>query len=186
MIAGPEVARGSRGDGPAQRGVDERPNLDRRIDREGDLRGPLDGGVEVAGLDDVEASKLLLGLRIWTVDGADPAIRWPDDAGLARFAQSAAEDKGIRRSHLTLEAFDLFEPATHVLFGHRLANLACGHVDGQKVPAHRGLLWRPGWSRPLVISTNDARSGRHFRRHENGTPRRRDVPCRGLPRCVSS
>ena len=92
---------------------------------------------EVAGLDDVEASELLLGLRVRPVDGADPAVRRADDARFARFAQPAAEDQGIRRSHLTLEAVDLFEPATHVLFGHRLANLARGHVDGQKVPAHR-------------------------------------------------
>src|SRR5205809_2816715 len=118
--------------------VSERADLDRLRDCCGGLRRPSERGVEVFGLDDVEAAQVFLRLRKWAVGGQHLVVGHACDRGGVWFVQGAAEDPGACRLHLLLEDADPFHELPHLLLGHRVAGLALNPVDGQQVVRHCG------------------------------------------------
>src|SRR5215218_8426485 len=59
----------------------ERPHLDRHLDGTGDPRRPTERGIQVLGLDDVEATEVLLGLHEGAVGGQHLAVGHPHHGG---------------------------------------------------------------------------------------------------------
>src|SRR6266511_2753416 len=118
------------------RKVPERTDLDRRVDRSGDLRRPGERGVEIFGLDDVEAAEVFLRLRKRAVGGQHLAVGHAHDGGGVGFVQTAGEEPGTGRLHLVLEDADPLHELPHLLLGHRVAGLALDSVDGQQVLGH--------------------------------------------------
>src|SRR5215211_4513009 len=59
----------------------ERTDLDRHLDGPGDLRRPTKRGIQVLGLDDVEATQVLLGLHEGAVGGQHLAVGHPHHGG---------------------------------------------------------------------------------------------------------
>src|SRR5215211_1159709 len=124
----------------------KRTDLDRHLDGSGDPRRPGERGVQVLGLDDVEAAQVLLGLHERPVGGHHLAACHAHHGGGVGFVQAAGDDPGARRPHLLLEDAELLVGLGHLLVGHRLANLALDTVDRQQVVRH-GVL-------PLVAGTS--------------------------------
>src|SRR5712691_3796682 len=118
--------------------MSERADLDRLRDCRGGLRRPSERGVEVFGLDDVEAAEVFLRLREGTVGGQHLAVGHACDRGGVWIVQGAPEDPGACRLHLLLEDADPFHELPHLLLGHRVAGLALNAVDGQQVVRHGG------------------------------------------------
>src|SRR6266511_1278229 len=114
----------------------ERTDLDRRVDDISDLRRPGERGVEVLGLDDVEAAEVFLRLREWAVGGQHLALGHAHDSGCVGFVQAPAEDPGACRLPLLLEEADLLVGLLHLFVGHRLAGFAGDAVDGQQILRH--------------------------------------------------
>src|SRR6266545_3704412 len=109
--------------------VAERADLDRLRDCCGGLRCTGERGVEVLGLDDVEAAEVLLRLREGAVGGQYLAVGHAHDGGGVVFVQGAAEEPSACRLHLLLEDADPFHELPHLLLGHRVAGLALDAVD---------------------------------------------------------
>src|SRR2546428_10126890 len=82
--------------------VSERADLDRLRDGGGGLRRPGERGVEVVGLDDVEAAEVFLRLGEGAVGGQHLAISHSHDRGGVGFVQGAAEEPSACRLHLLL------------------------------------------------------------------------------------
>src|SRR5712691_5106361 len=118
--------------------VSERADLDWLRDCCGGLRRPGERGVEVFGLDDVEAAQVFLRLREGTVGGQHLAVGHACDRGGVWIVQGAPEVPGACRLHLLLEDADPFHELPHLLLGHRVAGLALNAVDGQQVVRHGG------------------------------------------------
>src|SRR6266545_2402307 len=118
--------------------VAERADLDRLRDCCGGLRCPGERGVEVLGLDDVEAAEVLLRLREGAVGGQYLAVGHAHDRGRVGFMQTAGEEPGAGRLHLLLEHADPLHELLHLLGGHRVAGLSLDTVDGQQVLGHAG------------------------------------------------
>src|SRR5215471_21155902 len=93
---------------PSARDIRERPDLDRHPDGPGDLRRPGERGVQVLGLDDVEAAEVLLRLDEGTVGGEYLAAGDAHDGGGVGLVQAAGEDPGARRLQLRLQGSHLF------------------------------------------------------------------------------
>src|SRR5437870_5535654 len=117
-------------------------NLDRLPDGGGGLRRPGERSVEVLGLDDVEAAQVFLRLCERAVGGQHLALGYAHDRSGAGTVQGAAEDPGAGRFQLLVEDLDFFPGLLHLLFGHRVADLAFDALDRQQVLRH-------GWS-PLA------------------------------------
>src|SRR5881409_411350 len=118
--------------------VSERADLDRLRDCCGGLRRPSERGVEVFGLDDVEAAQVFLRLRKWAVGGQHLVVGHACDRGGVWIVQGAAEIPGACRLHLLLEDADPLHELPHLLLGHRVAGLALNAVDGQQIVRHCG------------------------------------------------
>src|SRR2546428_7794953 len=116
--------------------VSERADLDRLRDGGGGLRRPGEGGVEVLGLDDVEAAEVFLRLREGAVGGQHLAVGHAHDGGGVGFVQAAGEDPGAGRLDLLLEHADPLHELPHFLLAHWLAGLALDGVHGQQVLRH--------------------------------------------------
>src|SRR5205814_9135103 len=97
--------------------VSERADLDRFRDGCGGLRRPSERGVEVFGLDDVEAAQVFLRLRKWPVGGQHLVVGHARDRGGVWIVQGAAEDPGACRLHLLLEDADPLHELPHLLLG---------------------------------------------------------------------
>src|SRR6266508_4293587 len=124
--------------------VRERADLDRRLDDLGDLRRPGERGIEVLGLDDVEAAEVLLRLGEGAIGSQHVAVGRAHDGGRLGLVKAAGEDPGAGRLHLLLDEQDLLVGLLHLLIGHGVAGLALDAVDGQQVPGHGG---SPSWWR---------------------------------------
>src|SRR3989454_8055747 len=118
--------------------VSERADLDRLRDGGGGLRRPGERGVEVLGLDDVEAAQVFLRLREGTVGGQHLAVGHAHDRCGVGLGQGAAEEPSAGRLHLLLEDADPLHELPHLLLAHRVADLTLDAVDGQQVLRHRG------------------------------------------------
>src|ERR671937_579731 len=118
----------------------ERPDLDRHLDGLGDPRRPGECGIEVLGLDDVEAAEMLLGLHEGAVGGHHLAAGDAHDGSSVGLVQATGEHPGPRRLQLLLEAAELLVGLGHLLVGHGLADLALDAVDRQQVVRHGVLL----------------------------------------------
>src|SRR3989442_15813162 len=118
--------------------VSERADLDRLRDCCGGLRRPSERGVEVVGLDDVEAAQVFLRLRKRAVGGQHLVLGHAYDRGGVWIMQGTAEEPGACRLHLLLKDADPFHELPHLLLGHRVAGLAINAVDGQQVLRHCG------------------------------------------------
>src|SRR5438445_6544913 len=116
--------------------VSERADLDRLRDCCGGLRRPGERGVEVIGLDDVEAAEVFLRLREGAVGGQHLAVGQAHDRGGVGFVQAAGEDPGASRLDLLLEHADPLHELPHLLLAHWLAGLALDGVHGQQVLRH--------------------------------------------------
>src|SRR2546425_228191 len=130
--------------------VSERADLDRLRDCCGGLRRPSERGVEVFGLDDVEAAQVFLRLRKGAVGGQHLAVGHAHDRCGVGFVQGAAEKPSACRLHLLLEDADLLHELPHLLVGHRVADLALDAVHGQQVLRHAVLLVTGGRFPPLT------------------------------------
>src|SRR5215216_2915462 len=128
----------------------ERTDLDRHLDGPGDLRRPTKRGIQVLGLDDVEATQVLLGLHEGAVGGHHLAARHTHDGGGGGFVQAAGDDPGTGRLQLLLEDGELLVGPGHLLVGHGLADLALDAVDRQQVVRHGD---PPGGGRALPALT---------------------------------
>src|SRR6266576_1546166 len=106
------------------------PNFDRPLDRLGDLGRPGKRGVEIIGLDDVEASEVFFRFRKGTVGREHLTVGNPHDGGGIGFVKADGEDQAVRRLHLGLEDADLLEGLFHLVVSHRLADLALDAVNG--------------------------------------------------------
>src|SRR2546426_6565356 len=104
--------------------VSERADLDRLRDCCGGLRRPGERGVEVFGLDDVEAAQMFLRLRERPVGGQHLAISHSHDCGGVRVVAHAPAEPGACRLHLLLEDVDPLHELPHLLLGHRIADFA--------------------------------------------------------------
>src|SRR2546429_579550 len=116
--------------GPSAPNIHKGPYFDRPLDRLADLRRPGKRGVEIVGLDDVEASEVFLRFRKRTIGGEHLTVGNPHDGGGIGFVKAAREDQAVRRLHLGLEDADLPEGLFHLVIGHRLADLARDAVNG--------------------------------------------------------
>src|SRR5438067_7089412 len=117
--------------------IPERADLDRRLHAIGGLRRPRECGVEILGLDDVEAAEVLLRLREGPVGGQYlAAVGHAHDGGRVGLVQTAAEDPGAGRLHLLLQGPHARHDLLHLHIGHRLASLALDGVGGQQVMRH--------------------------------------------------
>src|SRR3989440_6155491 len=87
--------------------VSERADLDRLRDGGGGLRRPGERGVEVVGLDDVEAAQVFLRLSEGAVGGQQLALGDAHDGGGVGFVEGAAEEPGAGRLDLLVEGLDL-------------------------------------------------------------------------------
>src|SRR3989442_3905750 len=110
--------------------IHKRPDFDRPLDHFGDLRCQSQRGVEVLGLDDVEAAEVFLRLGERTVGGEQLTVGNPHDGGGIGSVKPAGENPATRSLHLRLEDSDLPERLLHRIVGHRLAELALDAVDG--------------------------------------------------------
>ena len=72
----------------------------------GSLGRPIQGGVQVGGLDHPDAADLLLGLRVGPVGGDDLAALGTDDRGRGRWMQTAPEHPDASRLHFAVEGID--------------------------------------------------------------------------------
>src|SRR5207247_5591718 len=106
------------------------PYFDRPLDRLGDFRRPGKRGVEIVGLDDVEATEVLLRFHKRTVGGEHLTVGHPHDGRSIGFVKASRQDQAVRRLHLGLEDADLPEGLFHLIVGHRLAELARDAVNG--------------------------------------------------------
>ena len=97
----PEDRRASVVSHPASGGPRPGPRRRRR------LAGPLEGGVEVGGLDDPEAAHLLLGLGVGAVGHRHVAAGGAHDGGRRRRLQAGAEHPGAGALQLLVERADL-------------------------------------------------------------------------------
>src|SRR6266540_2915495 len=156
--------------------VAERADLDRLRDCCGGLRCPGERGVEVLGLDDVEAAEVFLRLREGAVGGQYLAVGHAHDGGRIGLVQGAAEDPGARRLHLLVEGLDLFPGLLHLLVGHRGADLALDAVNRQQVLRHGGLLVMGGRFPPLTPTTNGSRPDGQAYSSPGPPPPRRSTP----------
>src|SRR5205823_1085438 len=102
------------------------------------LRRPGEGGVEVVGLDDVEAAQMFLRLGEGAVGGQYVTVGHAYDRCGLGFVQGAAKEPGAVRLHLLLQKADPPHELLHLLLGHRVTGLALDAVDGQQVLRHRG------------------------------------------------
>jgi hypothetical protein len=89
---------------------------------------PPQGGVEVVGLDDVEAGDVLLGLDEGTVGGDHLAIGVAHDGGGIGVQQAAGEEQCPDGIHLLLEQADLLRELPHLRLRHRRACLSIDAV----------------------------------------------------------
>jgi hypothetical protein len=85
------------------------------VDRGGDLRGPAERGVEVLGLDDVEAGEVLLRLGEVAVGGQHLAVRHADHYRSVGLVQATREAPGAARLHLPLDGSDPAAELVHLL-----------------------------------------------------------------------
>src|SRR5215217_3762400 len=134
----------------------KRTDLDRHLDGTGDPRRPGERGVQVLGLDDVEAAQVLLGLHERPVGGHHLAACHAHHGGGGGFVQATGDDPGARRLQLLLEDGELLVGLRHLLVGHWLADLALDAVDRQQVVRHGVLPLVAGTSR-LSSTTNKPR-----------------------------
>src|SRR5947207_5384277 len=118
--------------------MSERADLDRLRDCGAGLRRPGEGGVEVVGLDDVEAAQMFLRLGEGAVGGQYVTVGHAYDRCGLGFVQGAAKEPGAVRLHLLLQKADPPHELLHLLLGHRVTGLALDAVDGQQVLRHRG------------------------------------------------
>src|SRR5439155_27113132 len=118
--------------------VSEGADLDRLRDCGAGLRRPREGGVEVVGLDDVEAAQMFLRLGEGAVGGQYVAVGYAHDRCGLGFVQGAAKEPGALRPHLVLQNADPPHELLHLLLGHRVADLALDAVHGQQVLRHGG------------------------------------------------
>src|SRR6266516_2871381 len=130
--------------------VSERADLDRLRDCCGGLRRPGERGVEVFGLDDVEAAEVFLRFRKGAVGGQHLVVGHAHDRGGVGFVQGAAEEPGACRLHLLLEDADPLHELPHLLLAQWLAGLALDGVHGQQVVRHVVLLVLGGHIPPLT------------------------------------
>src|SRR5216683_3979542 len=118
--------------------VSERADLDRLRDCGGGLRRPGEGGVEVVGLDDVEAAQMFLRFGEGAVGGQYLAVGHAHDRCGLGFVQGAAKEPGALCLHLLLQNADPPHELLHLLLGHRVTGLALDAVHGQQVLRHGG------------------------------------------------
>src|SRR5918995_733273 len=109
----------------------ERAHLDGGVDRGGDLRGPSERGVEVLGLDDVEAGEVLLRLGEGAVRRQHLAVRHTHDCRRVGFVQPTREAPGAARLHLPLDGADPAAELAHLLLGPRLPRRVLDRVRGK-------------------------------------------------------
>src|SRR5215217_9758947 len=114
----------------------ERPNLDRRPDGPGDPRRPAKRGIQVLGLDDVEATEVFLGLHEGAVGGHHLAVCHPHHGSGVGVVQAAGGNPGASRLQVLLEDAELLVGLGHLLIGHWLADLALDAVDRQQIVRH--------------------------------------------------
>src|SRR5918993_3752450 len=132
----------------------ERTDLDRHLDGFGDPGGPGERGVQVLGLDDVEAAEVFLGLHEGAVGGDNLAACHPHDGGGVGVVQAAGDNPGASRLQLLLEDAELLVGLGHLLIGHGLADLALDAVDRQQVVRHGVLPLIDGPFPPRTPTTN--------------------------------
>src|SRR5207244_1067094 len=118
--------------------VSEWADLDRLRDCGAGLRRPGEGGVEVVGLDDVEAAQMFLRFGEGAVGGQHVAVGHAHDRCGLGFVQGAAKEPGALRLHLLLQNADPPHELLHLLLGLRVTGLALDAVDGQQVLRHGG------------------------------------------------
>ena len=98
------------------------------------LRGPVERGVEVGGLDDPEAAEVLLGLGERAVGDEHVAVRPRGRPSRSRRVQAAAEHPRTLPLDLLVHRGDVgVHPLDHV---RRRQLLAVDHVHGQQILRH--------------------------------------------------
>src|SRR5437016_247065 len=85
----------------------ERPNLDREGDSPRELATPLERGVEIGRVDDAKPSDVLLALGVGAISDEHLAGLEPKDGRRACRVQTAVEDPGPGRLHLTYHDVDI-------------------------------------------------------------------------------
>src|SRR3954453_21884508 len=90
-------------------------DLDGLLARRARLGRPLEGGVEVGGVDDPEATHLLLGLGVGAVGHRDVAAVGADDRRGRRGAQTAGEHPRALLLQLGVDGVDLADDALHLV-----------------------------------------------------------------------
>ena len=115
-------------------GLLERTHLNRRAASDGSFRRPVDGGVEVHGLDDPEAAKVFLAFGEWPIGSQDLAVLDVHHGGARRLLQSPRENPSVPFFKHLVEGSDVaVHPQHHV---PRRLGLAEDVVDGQQVLVH--------------------------------------------------
>src|SRR5436190_9357588 len=100
--------------------MSEGADLDRLRDRGAGLRRPREGGVEVVGLDDVEAAQMFLRFGEGAVGGQYVAVGDAHDRRGFGFVQGTAKEPGALRSQFLLEDANAPHELLHLLLGHRV------------------------------------------------------------------
>src|SRR5918996_418739 len=104
--------------------VAERTDLDRPTYGGSGLRRPCERGVEILGLDDVEATEVLLRLGEGAVRRQHLAPRHAHDGRSLRSMESASEHPRARRLDLLIQDLNLLPGLLHLFLGHLWGRLA--------------------------------------------------------------
>src|SRR6478735_444729 len=120
---------------PRSSGILQWTDLDRALAGGRRLTRPLQGDVEVGGLDDPEATHLLLGFGERSVGHRDPAVHTAHDGGRRSGVEACAEHPGAGALHRGVQLVDLGDDALDVVTGE-VDDVVAVVPDGEHVLRH--------------------------------------------------